>query len=725
MSEPSFPRDDLVRAVYPGAEMREADDSDGLGTLTGHFSVFDSWYEVDSLYEGRFLESIAPGAFAQTIAEDRDSMRVLLNHGTDPQAGDKPLGPIESLEEDKRGPRYAVSLLDTSYNRDIAPGLKAGLYGSSFRFSVREESWDNEPKKSRRNPLGLPERTITNARVMEFGPVTFPANPAATAGMRSLTDEWRSARMPPVIEVPQPEPDPEPAPPQAVKENKTVDEIQYVTRDEKVSRTSELKEMLARMAVEYPGVLPAKAQEEWDTANAELDTLERDIAAWDARQERLRQFSQSRDHTIPAVPPVRPPTDYPNVQKTQRVSDIWNLAEIRNASASPEDERQLLRDTAMRAIEAVRYPHPAADVPKTQGHISNLLDNADTHDGDLARRILLTGSPVYRRAFNKYLKGQPLSFEEQRYAALTVQTDATGGFSVPFFFDPTLVHVGAHTAINPYRRACKVIPIVGTDTYHGVTAAAVLAARAAEAAAVAEGGGAIGQISAIVGKVHSMVTVSIELMQDRPDIAGELASLIAEAKDNEEESIFTTGVGDALGAGYNPIGMLCANGTSGAYTAVETATNNTFAIADLYATEAGLPIRHRMNAAWFMGRATIRAAQAMETTGGQLFGGQNYASTGYPQNDPFGNTGLRLMNYPVWEVPSAVTGVADNAIIGALVDPQSFYVVERVGMSIEVIPHAVDGSGMPTGQRRVYAWWRNTAKPSNVDAGRTIKINPA
>jgi hypothetical protein len=36
----------------------------------------------------------------------------------------------------------------------------------------------------------LPERTITRAKVMEFGPVTFPANPDATAGMRSMTDHY-------------------------------------------------------------------------------------------------------------------------------------------------------------------------------------------------------------------------------------------------------------------------------------------------------------------------------------------------------------------------------------------------------------------------------------------------------------------------------------------------------------------------------------------------------
>jgi hypothetical protein len=36
----------------------------------------------------------------------------------------------------------------------------------------------------------LKERTVKEARLMEFGPVTFPAYAGATAGVRSLTDDF-------------------------------------------------------------------------------------------------------------------------------------------------------------------------------------------------------------------------------------------------------------------------------------------------------------------------------------------------------------------------------------------------------------------------------------------------------------------------------------------------------------------------------------------------------
>jgi phage head maturation protease len=119
---------------------------------------------------------------------------VLFQHGMDPQVGDKPLGAPNVLEEKSRGAYYEVPMLDTSYNRDLEPGLREGLYGASYRFRVIREDINEEPGRSDRNPDGLPERTIREAQVMEFGPVTFPAYEGASAGVRSLTDEFIAAR---------------------------------------------------------------------------------------------------------------------------------------------------------------------------------------------------------------------------------------------------------------------------------------------------------------------------------------------------------------------------------------------------------------------------------------------------------------------------------------------------------------------------------------------------
>src|ERR1041384_5720126 len=193
MPESRPPRENLVRARQ-GIEWRSAGDG-AMPTMTGHFAVFNQWTRIESAWEGTFMERVAPGTFAKTIRENRANMRVTLNHGSDPQAGDKPLGPIEVLNEDETGAYYEVPLLDTSYNRDILPGLQAGLYGASFRFRVMKEAFDQKPKRSDYNPDGLPERTIKEASVEEFGPVTFPAYAGATAAVRSLTDDFIVSRL--------------------------------------------------------------------------------------------------------------------------------------------------------------------------------------------------------------------------------------------------------------------------------------------------------------------------------------------------------------------------------------------------------------------------------------------------------------------------------------------------------------------------------------------------
>ncbi len=183
------PRENLVRAVMPGAEFR-ASEGNGIGLLSGEFAVFDQWTEINSAWEGNFLERISPTAFNKTFDENRAGMKVLYDHGHDPQIGNKPLGPIQELRATDTGAYYEVPLFDTSYNRDLVPGLKAGVYGASFRFKVMREEFVKAPERGDHNPNGLPERTITEARVMEFGPVTFPAYEGATAGVRSLTDEF-------------------------------------------------------------------------------------------------------------------------------------------------------------------------------------------------------------------------------------------------------------------------------------------------------------------------------------------------------------------------------------------------------------------------------------------------------------------------------------------------------------------------------------------------------
>lgn len=177
----------VIRAIATGPEMRA--EEDGNPTLFGHFAVFDRWTEINSIFEGHFLERIAPGAFRKTFRENRDRIRALFQHGHDPQVGDKPIGRIEELREDEGGAYYEVSLYDGVPDL-VMDGLRDGQYGASFRFQAVRMEDEEEPEPSEENPRGLMQRTLKELRLFEFGPVTFPAYADATAGVRSLTDHF-------------------------------------------------------------------------------------------------------------------------------------------------------------------------------------------------------------------------------------------------------------------------------------------------------------------------------------------------------------------------------------------------------------------------------------------------------------------------------------------------------------------------------------------------------
>lgn len=179
------PKDGLVRA-RPGLELRAAENG-GMPKLTGYMLRFNEPTEIDSVFEGRFIEEIAPGATKKTLSENR-SMRILFDHGTDPSVGMKPLTEPR-LVENTQGVRYDdPELFDADYVRELLPALKARQLGSSFKFRVINDDWNDDPGRSAENPEGLPVRRITEMKLYEGGPVVFPAYAGSSAGVRSMTD---------------------------------------------------------------------------------------------------------------------------------------------------------------------------------------------------------------------------------------------------------------------------------------------------------------------------------------------------------------------------------------------------------------------------------------------------------------------------------------------------------------------------------------------------------
>jgi Caudovirus prohead serine protease len=172
----------VLETAYPRPILHRAANG-GCPELYGHFARWGEWTEIDSAYEalhGKRRPRGVRALDARAARPDQGSLSARPGQFR----GDKPLGPIRELREDRQGAYYEVPLLNASYVADIAAGVEEGLYGASFRFRVMREEFVENPARSDRNPGRLPERTLREVELYEFGPVTFPAYDGATAGLR-------------------------------------------------------------------------------------------------------------------------------------------------------------------------------------------------------------------------------------------------------------------------------------------------------------------------------------------------------------------------------------------------------------------------------------------------------------------------------------------------------------------------------------------------------------
>jgi phage head maturation protease len=167
------PKAQIFRTVPPAPELIERTASEGA-ILDMKFALFNRWAEIDSPVEGHFMERIAAGAFAKTVRENFSNIRAILSHGKDPSLGQTVLGKIESITEGADGASARINLF-RSVPGLLLDGLRAGVYGASFRGDALQSKVVSRPKRSDHNPKGLPEITRLEIRLRDVGPTPFAA----------------------------------------------------------------------------------------------------------------------------------------------------------------------------------------------------------------------------------------------------------------------------------------------------------------------------------------------------------------------------------------------------------------------------------------------------------------------------------------------------------------------------------------------------------------------
>ena len=182
----------LAQANDTDLELRVETRADGRPQIVGMAPPWNRW----SVDLGGFKERFMPGAFRKWLdrspSDPRGKADVVakFNHNDSQVLGRTINGTLDIQETDKGLMFRATPPADTPTTAEVVPLIRDGyVYGSSFAFSLvdtRGEQWDEDP-------AGNVTRTITEAALFDVSPVTHPAYPNSSVGLRSLS-AWKAAR---------------------------------------------------------------------------------------------------------------------------------------------------------------------------------------------------------------------------------------------------------------------------------------------------------------------------------------------------------------------------------------------------------------------------------------------------------------------------------------------------------------------------------------------------
>ena len=475
-----------------------------------------------------------------------------------------------------------------------------------------------------------------------------------------------------------------------------------LTIEEREARLDEIQSRLDEIDKEYEGqALPEERREEWNRLRDEQQEHRETVAELRKRLEQIAEGARQETR--------REEGAHFSVISRKSASDIWDLNNYRMTGDNPEAIGAQYRDGALRSLERVDFP--TMDREQAQTNVEHVLGKVDDPLGTFARRLILTGHPAYLRGWRKYMAGQPRSAEEERVMSLTTNS---GGFGVPFMLDPTII-LSSDGQINPFRQIAR-IEQINVDTWQGVTSAGVTASFDAELSVVSDDSMTLAQPSVSTEMARALVPFSIEVGMDYPGFANEVAQAIADAKDGLESSAFATGTGT-----NEPQGII-----TGATAVVTASTRGSITSTDVYALEAALPPRFIQNASWVASRIALQKFRQFDTAGGAQLWIQNL-QYGLGQPVGFGSTngrvGYALLGYNAYAasgVTSTLTTGTKPAVLG---DFRQYLIADRVGLSVEYIPHLLSTSGpFPRGGRAYFAYWRTGAGVLATNAFRTYLL---
>lgn len=386
------------------------------------------------------------------------------------------------------------------------------------------------------------------------------------------------------------------------------------------------------------------------------------------------------------------------ISRSRIPENLYDLTAYRNAvNGAPNAMLDLMRDGAMKAAEQWVYPHPKATPKGTVEHIQAMLSiprptkaiENGFDSGKFAEYLLAAGSPVYMSAWAKAIAGLKDTWTDAERAAIaTVGTTTTGGYMVPVQLDPTII-LTSDGAVNPLRQIATVRQINVGNTLQLISSAGVSASYGTERAARTPTAPTLARPEVKAEEASVVIDFSFAAGEDIPNLTGQLAPLIQDAKDMLEADKFVNGTGtnEPEGVLYG-IASTYNVGTTGDGFDIEDISEMTTRLGDRWEPRASFLAHRRV---FTKAEALDRAANGSAISYRPLIAGAPRELLGYPRynasemESDFATSGHRIM------------------VFG---DFGQYVIADKIGLSVELVPHMVDGDGKLVG-RGLLARFRN------------------
>lgn len=495
-----------------------------------------------------------------------------------------------------------------------------------------------------------------------------------------------------------------------------------LTHPQAVNRLKDIDDELGRLS-EKDALTPEDERSfsdltsEFHEVNEYRKRLERESER--ARVTEVREALKGRNDAVTVVRGSQDDYDSdpilnPDSVEEKRFRDPWNTSEVRMGQ-SPEALGQEFRARALSAIEQM----PGAS-DRIRSAATEILEHKVDNSDKLARQIVLTSSPAYLRAWSKMARagagGANLTESEARalhevenFRAMSL-TDNAGGYLVPFQLDPTVI-ITSDGKRNDIRTKARQVVATG-DVWHGVSAAEVSWSYDAEASEVSDDAPTFAQPTIPIHTARGFVPISLEAYQDAANVTTEVGRLLAMGKNTLEATAFATGSGTG-----QPTGIVTA--LAGTSSEINAATDDTFAIADVRSVYNALPARYRMNASWLANNSIYTLIRAFDTSGGGGF----WANLNGDRPEQL--LGKDILEAEAMDGSITTSGAVNNYAL-VFGDFENYVIADRIGMSVEFIPHLFHtGNNRPSGQRGWFATVRHGADSVNDGAFRLLDVPSA